>query len=352
MEPGEIDESEITKSNESEPSRSQGRKGRYKARRQHKGQQTETSLPFQVPKRIRLETHLQRNEPVPKRLPASGHHAILNPSYSGTETPRWAAFRLSKVIKEDSLENLETGVGGLSKFGIRHSMGHKAKILHTRIRHLKKEIAMRQRQFIDIYDDIFGQKPRKLVHQMDPTTARSMSFNHRRISRLLKLEQPKSSSKPHFRTTKRFKKSHQYLKIRPPARKRKAISLRMGGMGTTMAITPSSDQGKQWHLPQHAHSESYYLPQHAHSESYSRIWSSTDERILYNPVLPWSLYYPAPSRARVCDTDEAWRCCWCSGRPACPHPCPRDRARVESGYPSDEVKSGSDRVLDGRANRG
>jgi hypothetical protein len=222
------------------------RKGRYKARRQHKRQQTETSLPFEPPKRFRLETHLQRNDPIPKRLPVSGHHAILNPSYTGPETPRWAAFRLSKVIKEDYLGRLEEGVKGLLKFGIRHSMGHKAQVLNTRIRHLKKEIVIRQRQFIKIYDDIFGRKPRKLV---------SMSFNHRRISRLIKLEQPDLTSKPHFRTTKRFKKSHQYLKIRPPALKRKAKSLRMGGMGTTMAITPSSDQGKQWHLPQHAHSE-------------------------------------------------------------------------------------------------
>jgi hypothetical protein len=257
MEPGEIDESEITRSNESGPSRSHGRKGRYKARRQHKRQQNEISLTFEPRKRFRLETHLQRNEPIPKRLPASGHHGILNPSYSGSETPRWAAFRLSKVIKADSLGRLEEGVEGLSKFGIRHSMGHKAKVLNTRIRYLKKDIVIRQRQFINIYDDVFGQKPRKLVSQMDPTTARSMSFNHRRISRLLNLDQPNVSSKPHFRISKRFKEAHQYLKIRPPVRKRKAKSLRMGGMGTTMAITPSSDQGKQWHLPQHAHSESY-----------------------------------------------------------------------------------------------
>jgi hypothetical protein len=318
MEPGEIDESEITKSNESEPSRSQGRKGRYKARRQHKRQQTETSLPFESPKRFRLETHLQRNEPVPKRLPAGGHHAIVNPSYTGPETPMWAAFRLSKMIKEDSLGRLEEGVKGLSKFGIRHSMGHKAKVLNTRIRHLKKETAMRQRQFIKIYDDIFGRKPRKLVHQMDPTTARSMSFSHRRISRLLRLEQPKSSSNPRFRTTKRFKKSHQYLKIRPPARKRKAISLRMGGMGTTMAITPSSDQGKQWHLPSHAH-----------SESYSQDVSSTDGRLLYCVVLPWTRVGPTPSRARLCHPNETWRCCWCTGRPACSYSYPRDRTPAE-----------------------
>jgi len=104
MEPGEIDESEITRSNESEPIRSNGRKGRYKARRQHERQQTETSLPFEPPKRFRLETHLQRDESVPKRLPASGHHAIVNPSYTGPGTPRWGAFRLSKVIQEDSLQ--------------------------------------------------------------------------------------------------------------------------------------------------------------------------------------------------------------------------------------------------------
>jgi hypothetical protein len=125
MEPGEIDESQ--------PSISVGRKGRYKARRQHKRQQTEISLPFEPPKRFRLETHLPRNEPVPKRLPASGHHAILNPAYAGAETPRWAAFRLGKVIKEDSLERLEKGVEGLSRYGIRYSMAHKAKVLNTRI---------------------------------------------------------------------------------------------------------------------------------------------------------------------------------------------------------------------------
>jgi hypothetical protein len=162
------------------------------------------------------------------------------------------------VIREDSLGRLEEGVGGLSKFGIRHSMGHKAKVLTTRIRRLKNEILIRQRQFIKMYDDVFGRKPRKLVHQMDPSTARSMCLNHRRISRLLNLEQPQLTSTPHFKATRRFKKSHQYLKVRPPTRKRKAKSLRMGGMGTTMAITPSSDQGKQWHLPQHAHSESYH----------------------------------------------------------------------------------------------
>ena len=137
MEPGEIDESEITRSDEPESSRSHGRKGRYKARRQHKRQQTETSLPFEPPKRFRLETHLARKEPIPKRLPASGHHTILNPAYTGAETPRWAAFRLSKVIKEDSLGRLEDGVKGLSRYGIRHSMGHKAKVLNTRIRHVR-----------------------------------------------------------------------------------------------------------------------------------------------------------------------------------------------------------------------
>ena len=183
------------------------------------------------------------------------------------------------MIKEDSLQRLEKGVGRLSRFGIRHSMGHKAKVLNTRIRHVRREILIRQRQFIKIYDDVFGRKPRKLVHQMDPTTARSMSLNHRRVSRLLNLGQPKQSLKPRYRATKRFKRCHQYLKIRPLARQRKAISLRMGGMGTTMAITPSSDQGKQWHLPQHAH-----------SESYSEYVGSIDDRLLYDLVMPWALY--------------------------------------------------------------
>jgi hypothetical protein len=220
-------------------------------------------------------------------------------------------------------------------------MGHKAKILNTRIRHLKKEIFIRQRQFIKIYDDIFGRKPRKLVHQMDPTTARSMSFNHRRISRLLKCEQPKPSSTSQCRATKRFKKSHQYLKIRPPARKRKAISLRMGGMGTTMAITPSSDQGKQWHLPSHAH-----------SESYSQDGSSTNERLLYDLGMPWTLYYLAPSRAWLCHTNETWRCCWCTGRPARSYSYPRDRTSDECGHPTGEINTGSDCLLDGRADGG
>jgi hypothetical protein len=265
--------------------------------------------------------HLHSNrlsDSVSRRLPASGHHAILNPVYTGTETPRWAAFRLSKVIKEDSLERLEKGVEGLSRYGIRHSMGHKAKTLNTRIRHLTKEIVIRQRQFIKIYDDVFGRKPRKMVYQMDPTTSRSMSINHRRISRLLRLDQPKSSSTPHFRATRRFKKSHQYLKVRPPTRKRKAKSLRMGGMGTTMAITPSSDQGKQWHLPCHAHSESFL-----------EYASWTDERLLYDLVLPWTLDYFASARARLCYTNEAWRRWWRAGRAARSHACSRDRTRVK-----------------------
>jgi hypothetical protein len=52
MEHGEIDEFEITRSNESESSRLHGRKGRYKARRQHERQQTEIPLPFEPPKRF------------------------------------------------------------------------------------------------------------------------------------------------------------------------------------------------------------------------------------------------------------------------------------------------------------
>jgi hypothetical protein len=43
---------------------------------------------------------------------------------------------------------------------------------------------------------------------------------------------------------KRFKRRHQYLKIRPIIPKKMAESFRMGGMGTTMAITSASDQGK------------------------------------------------------------------------------------------------------------
>lgn len=103
MEPGEIDES-LPQAAGSK------RKGRYKARRQHKRAQTEISLPFDPPKRFRLETHLTQNGQRQQRLPASGHHALLNLSYNGPDTPRWAAFRLSKVVKDDSLGQLEKSV--------------------------------------------------------------------------------------------------------------------------------------------------------------------------------------------------------------------------------------------------
>jgi hypothetical protein len=125
------------------------RVGRYKARRKHKRREVDESLPFEPPKRFRLDIHIARHDPILQRLPASGHQAIPNPAYTGPEAPQWVAFRLSKAVKEEFLDQLEKGVARLSKYGERHSIRYKAKPIRTSQKHVKL-----QRQFHDAHDFI------------------------------------------------------------------------------------------------------------------------------------------------------------------------------------------------------
>lgn len=248
-EPRTGEEDETTKPNR--------RAGRYKARRQHKRSKALEELPFNPPKGFRLEVHRARSNREQLTLPGSGYHAILNPDYAGPSTPRWAAFRLTGVIKPDQLERLEDRLRGLPLGHRSYSAAPSLRSWRARSVHKTKlkDRTLKERKFIESYDEIFGRKARSLLSKLDPPIGRAMSQNHRRVSRLFTLKEEKRARKGYFRATKRYKKCHQYLKFRPCKVGTQAKMFRMGGMGTMMRVS-SLRQETDWRIAEKDRSKS------------------------------------------------------------------------------------------------
>lgn len=241
---------------EDETTKPNRRAGRYNARRRHKRSKALEEILFGPSNESRLEVHRARLNRIQLTLYGSEYHAILNPDYAGPTTPRWAAFRLTGVIKPDQLERLEDRLRGLP-------LGHRSHIAAPSLRSSRarfvrktklKDRTLQKRKFIESYDEIFGRKARSLLSKLDPPIGRAMSQYHRRVSRLFTLKEERAR-KGYCRATKRYKKCHQYLKFRPCKVGTQAKMFRMGGMGTMMRVS-SLRQETDWRIAEKDRSKS------------------------------------------------------------------------------------------------
>jgi hypothetical protein len=156
------------------------------------------------------------------------------------------------MIKPDQLERLKDRVKGLP-LGHRSytaapslkspSFSHRSPAYRTDL----KDRAQKERKFIELYDEIFGQKPRSTLSKLDPPIGRAILCNHHRISRLYRLKERKRAWKGYFRSSKRFKRCHLYIKSRPVTVGAQNKVFRMGGMGTMMRVS-SLGQDTDWRI--------------------------------------------------------------------------------------------------------
>ena len=174
------------------------------------------------------------------------------PKYGGLDKSfQYAAFKLVNVVFNEQQDRLYTLVEALWASELKayivksrgpefHQFWFGVWTRYCKHATISADIqAVRSRnavvEFLDEYDAISGRKPLKLLHQLDPTVARSMGNSHRQVARQLKLLS--GAAQP----SKQFEGTAKYMKEMGTT----ARDLRLGGMVTMVAV--SWGEGSKWH---------------------------------------------------------------------------------------------------------
>lgn len=230
-------------------------------RRQQKRDALATSLPFPLPSRYQINVYPSRSSPTSSRLPAHSNLGIPNPDYSGDNTPRYAAFRLSNMLSGLERSHLRFRVQNMWKTRLQsHTVKSRGNGFHqwwfgvwtryathamiSRDTRQPKSASM-VKLLLSSYDRILGSKTRSHLKGLDPSIAKAMAINHRAVARHLRLQgnELRASVAGKRKYKSWYRESFERTKGFMRGRDNKAY--RMGGMGTMMAV--SWGEGTDWH---------------------------------------------------------------------------------------------------------